>query len=337
MASPGWGGLEKVFVDLTNRLSSTCDVIVLTPEGAEVLDRLSDDVAEIGALPRGSRRNPITLWRLRSEVRRLRPDVVHSHAAKAAELVHHATRWLDVPHVATKHNTRSRRIFDRVGRAVAVSQAVADTVHNPRGVTVVYNGIELRPRDRAPADAPATESADWAPATDVFEIVAVGRLHPAKGFDRLIRQVAGLAFPFRLRIAGEGRARPELEELIEDLDLGDRVELLGHREDVPELLARAHLQVVSSRTEGFSLALLEGLFYARALLSTPVGVAREVLPDSLIVEPGSMAAAVTAVRGQYDEAVARLADARRRRGERFLLSETAKRYLSIYEQLLGGR
>lgn len=322
MASPGWGGLEKVFTDLANRLASSCDVIVMTPEGAEVLERLSGDIRS-STLPRGSRRNPITIWTLAGEIRNLRPDVVHSHAAKAAEMVHWATRWMRIPHVATKHNTRRSAIFGRVDRVVAVSRAVAETVDNPRGARVIYDGIEVGPRP--PRDLP-----------DVFTIVAVGRLHTAKGFDLLIRQAADLTFPFRLRIAGEGPERPALEALIGELGLGDRVELVGHREDVPELLAGAHVQVVSSRTEGFSLALAEGLHYANALLSTAVGIAPEVLPGDMIVRPGTIARGLASVRSSYDEAVARLDDVRRRHGDRFRLSETARSYIELYRELVDA-
>lgn len=321
MASPGWGGLEKVFADLVNRLDSSCDVMVMTPEGAEVLERLSGDIP-VDTLPRGSRRNPITIWKLAGEIRRLRPDIVHSHAAKAAEMVHWATRWMRIPHVATKHNTRSRSIFGRVDRVVAVSRAVAETVDNPRGARVIYDGIEVGPR-------PARD------LPDVFTIVAVGRLHPAKGFDLLIRQTAELTFPFRLRVVGEGPERSALETLIGELGLADRVALLGHREEVPELLAGAHVQVVSSRTEGFSLALAEGLHYANALLSTAVGVAPEVLPREMIVRHDTIARALASVRSSYDEAVARLDDVRRLEGGRFVLSETARSYVELYREVLG--
>lgn len=324
MASPGWGGLEKAFADLTNALAARCDVSALLPEGAAATEHLSGAVRSVGALPPGSRRNPLTLLRLSREIRGLQPDIVHSHAAKAAEMVHRATWASGRIHVATKHNTRSRRIFDRVDRATAVSGAVAATIRNPTGVKVVYNGIE--PRAVAPRAKP-----------DIFTIVSVGRLHPAKGFDVLIRQAARLRFPFRLEIAGEGRERSKLGALIAELGVGTHVELLGHRDDVPELLGRAHVQVVSSRSEGFSLALLEGLFYADALISTRVGIAPEVLPDDLLVDPESMADALTTLRDDYHGSVARFADVRARHADRFLLSRSADEYLALYEELLGSQ
>ncbi len=323
MASPGWGGLEKVFADLVNRLATRCEVMVMTPEGADVLSHLSDAVVEVVSLPRGSRRNPITIRRLADRIRRLRPDLVHSHAAKAAEMVHRAVRRTELPHLATKHNTRKRRIFHRVPAVAAVSEAVARTVVNPRAVSVVYNGLE-------PRAVPARE------LPDVFTVLAVGRLHPAKGFDLLVRQAAQLDFLFRLRIAGEGPAREDLRALVRELALEERVELLGHRTDVPELLARSHVQVVSSRTEGFSLALLEGLFYANALVSTPVGIAPEILPPEMIVDADALASALTGVHDRWDEAVARLAALREELAPRFHIDHTVERYLSIYGEMLEG-
>jgi glycosyltransferase involved in cell wall biosynthesis len=229
-----------------------------------------------------------------------------------------------VNHVATKHNARKRWVFSRIGWVTAVSEQVRATIHGPRDATVIYNGIEPR-------------VVDPQPKRDRFTIVAVGRLDRYKGFDLLLREVATLPFDFVLEIVGEGAERRRLETLVRESRLMGKVERLGHREDVPELLAGAHMQVVSSLTEGFSLALLEGLLYADLVLSTPVGIAPEILPPELLFDGSGMAEKIRGVHEHYGEAIRSFAAVKAAHRDRFRLSHTVERYLELYGRVLAAR
>lgn len=324
MASSGWGGAEKAFVELSNELASRCELSVLVPPDAEYTDRFSGAIRSVRSLRSGSRRNPLVLSHLRGVIREVRPDIVHTHAAKATEMMFWVGKVGDVNHVATKHNARDRMIFGRIRWVTAVSEQAAYTIHNRSGVTIVPNGIHARPVGPQPR-------------ADTFTMLAVGRLDRYKGFDVLIREVATLPFDFVLEIAGEGPERSRLESLIVDLGVEANVHLLGHRDDVPELLARVHLQVVSSRTEGFSLALLEGLHYSGLIVSTPVGIAPEVLPAELLIEDLSIARKITDVKERYDELAVRFAGSKAEHIGRFLWSRAAQRYLELYRRVLAER
>ena len=94
-------------------------------------------------------------------------------------------------------------------------------------------------------------------------VLAVGRLHEQKGFDRLLEawQPIDAKYPdWTLRIVGEGPKRPQLEEQRLVCRLLDRVELPGVVADVKEEYAEASLFVLSSRYEGFSLVLSEAMW-----------------------------------------------------------------------------
>ncbi len=323
VASPGWGGLERVFVELANRLAERCEVSVIHPGEAEYVSRLSARLKETGTLPKGSRRNPLALLHLYRAIRRLAPDIVHTHGAKATEMVHWISPFVRTPHIATKHNSRQARIFSRVRWVTAVSEQVRATIPNGNGAQVIYNGIDARP-------------VPTAVKPDTFTMVAVGRLDKYKGFDLLIREVGRLDFDFVLEIAGEGTERGNLESLIRELGLGDRVRLLGYREDVPELLARAHMQIVPSRTEGFSLALLEGILYSDLVLSTPVGIAPEIMPDALILDPSSMAATISDARHRYEEFTRLFEEVKARHRNTFRLDTAVEEYMDLYDRALGA-
>jgi glycosyltransferase involved in cell wall biosynthesis len=102
-------------------------------------------------------------------------------------------------------------------------------------------------------------------------ILAVGRLHPAKGFDLLIRAYARLAgaFPtWRLTLIGKGPERSILIGLCEELNLGRRVEFMDPTRDVDTWMARAGLIVLPSRFEAFGNTVLESMAMGAPVIST---------------------------------------------------------------------
>lgn len=322
LASSGWGGTEKAFVDLANSLAPRCNVSVAIPDDAVYRSRFSEAV-RVRSLRRGSRRNPSVLVDLSRTIRELSPDVVHTHAARATEMVYWISRFRRLRHIATKHNTRSRRVFGRVRWVTAVSEAARASIAHPGSVEVVYNGVEAA--ERLEADE-----------LDAFTVLGVGRLHPHKGFDALIDAFRSVPDDWRLEIAGEGPMRPELEEKIREAGLQERVSLLGHREDVTVLLARSHVLVVSSRTEGFSLALLEGLHSCEVVLSTRVGIAEEILPDELLLDIDGIAERLKDVRERHAHYIELTASTRSRLADRFSLARSTERYLDLYERVTRG-
>lgn len=94
-------------------------------------------------------------------------------------------------------------------------------------------------------------------------VLAVGRLHPQKGFDMLLQAwqtVVAHQPRWVLRIVGEGPMRGELEQMIAELQLQDSVVLAGQVEHMEQEYAEADLLVMSSRYEGLPLALIEGMW-----------------------------------------------------------------------------
>ena len=93
-------------------------------------------------------------------------------------------------------------------------------------------------------------------------VVAMGRLSPEKGFDLLIDAFARLAAQhadWRLEIAGEGPERDALQRQIDAAGLQPQVQLVGWVSDPERFLSRSALFVMSSRYEGFPVALLEAM------------------------------------------------------------------------------
>lgn len=127
-------------------------------------------------------------------------------------------------------------------------------------------------------------------------ILSVGRLHEVKNYEFLIlacRALKSGGQPFRCFIAGGGPARPNLEALIEALDLKQEVNLLGHisRENLPPLYAQSDLVVLTSRSEGIPVTLIEAMAMEKLVLAPRITGIPELIEDGksgFLYQPNSM-------------------------------------------------
>lgn len=112
-------------------------------------------------------------------------------------------------------------------------------------------------------------------AADIFAFVYVGRLNPVKDLGTLLEAFAALPVDVsrrsRLYLVGEGPERAMLEARHEALRLGDRVIFLGARGDVSDLLMAADAFVMSSKSEGLPMVLLEAMAAGVPCIATSVG------------------------------------------------------------------
>lgn len=275
MAGDEEGGLETHFVDLANGLAETGDRVAAIAH-ERYRDRFAPGIEFLSLDLTLSRRNPWLHRKLRRLIERVEPDVVHAHAGKAAALIARIdppTRTVGTIHGRKKDLSPYRR-FDAV---IGVSRGVLEGLDHP-AKTVVYNGVHPAPPPRSGAELRQLFDIDAeSPVT-----MAVGRLVPVKGYDRLIDLWdAGLG---HLLIAGDGPERGRLETRAK----GKPVTLAGHRGDIRSFMGAADLMVFSSRREGLSYALAEALLARLAVVSTPVPGAEELLPASHIAPIGSL-------------------------------------------------
>jgi colanic acid/amylovoran biosynthesis glycosyltransferase len=127
-----------------------------------------------------------------------------------------------------------------------------------------------------------------------FALLAVGRLHAVKDHAFLVRACAQLrdaGLDFRCTIAGEGPERRRLELLIRDKRLADCVILLGHipQHELDALYRRAHLVVLTSRSEGIPLVLMEAMVRGKIVLAPAItGIPELVIPGKtgFLYKPG---------------------------------------------------
>ncbi|HEX8812678.1 MAG TPA: glycosyltransferase family 4 protein, partial [Terracidiphilus sp.] len=113
------------------------------------------------------------------------------------------------------------------------------------------------------------------PGATPLKLLAVGRLHAVKDHAFLIRACAELYardVPFECSIAGDGPERGNLELLIQQCDLDGRIRLLGHvpRDQMDSLYDRADVVVLTSKSEGIPLVLMEAMARGKIVLAPAI-------------------------------------------------------------------
>ena len=174
-----------------------------------------------------------------------------------------------------------------------------DAMHIPRDrLHVVSNGV--RPRTADPATRQAMRLQLGIPADD-FVFLYEGRLEDVKDLGTLLGAYAALPEAVkqkaRLVLAGDGACRSALQATQHALGLGERVTFLGARTDIPDLHCMADAFVMTSRTEGLPMALIEAMGTGLPCVSTAVGGIPQLLADGagLLAPPkdvGAIAAAL---------------------------------------------
>jgi len=320
LASTGEGGLENVFVDLCNALSETIEVSVVVLKDSAVKDKFNAKVQVYTLQENGSRYNLFLYMELYKILRQINPELVHAHGAKASKIVYILNKILTFVAIASKHNVSKGKVFNTFPHVIAVSQAVKKSIGN-NNVKVIYNGIPYKTPQKIPLK-------------NTFNIVTVGSLRKVKGYDKLINAVARLAFDYHLTIIGEGEERKDLEALIHTLKLSSKISLIGFKSNVNDYLYSADLQVISSISEGFSLAMAEGILYAPVLLSTNVGVCTEILPDTLLYEMEDFPEKCTEVYENQEKYIECFNACKQIYSDMLSINVCAKEHVQFYEALI---
>jgi glycosyltransferase involved in cell wall biosynthesis len=231
----------------------------------------------------------------------LKPGVIHAHSTKAGMIARIVGVLLNTPVIYTVHGWgfgpgRKRLqsipvwlvecLLARIGNSFFVFVSRSDQhagrlllgIPEEKG-RLIYNGMKdpgLR------ADPGATQ-----------RIVMTARVGHQKDHDLLLRAIAGMAVPVHLLLVGAGTDAPEFVRQVQSYVQGTqhRLECLGPRHDIPEILANAGIFVLTSRYEGLPMSIIEAMSAGLPIVATDVGGVRELVThgdNGFLVRPGSV-------------------------------------------------
>jgi glycosyltransferase involved in cell wall biosynthesis len=335
------------------------EVTVCGPTATEELFAFSAAGAAFRPVGISAGLDPVADARAVAALRRATADagLVHAHGLRAGLVAVLARRkGAGTVVVVTLHNALPeggglrRRVLEVLERATVrgadvVLAASADLADNARrlGSRDVRTAPVSAPPLPLPTRGKAEVRAELGLDGDRPLVLAVGRLHPQKGYDVLLDAVARLQGDGRLpeqplvAIAGDGPLEGELSARIAEAALP--VRLLGRRSDVADLLAAADLCVLPSRWEARSLTAQEALRSGIPLVATRTGGLPELLGNAAVLVPvGDAAALADAVAGVLRDPARRaaLAEAGRERAAGWPdEAATARGLVALYRELLG--
>jgi glycosyltransferase involved in cell wall biosynthesis len=350
------GGAETVFVQLADELRNRgyrC-ITVVSGEGwaTDELRRRNFEPIVIDA------KGTFNFSLLRGLVRIIREeqvDVIQSHLLGSNVYCALAGFLSRTPVVATFHgmvdvspNERMRWLKFQilnigVARFVTVSHALCDAIHkerllNRRKTTVIYNGIKLGRYGKLPEGSLRRELNLGAQA---IVIGSLGNLHPAKGYDYLVRSAKAVCErhpEVHFVVGGEIKEQllSDLKALAVSVGVSDRVHFVGFVTDSAAFLSQLNLFVLSSISEGFSIATVEAMASGLPVVATRCGGPEEILVDgvdSILVPPANenmLSAAIIELISSPSRCSS-LGQSAKVSAERFSTDVMISRYLSLYE------
>lgn len=355
------GGTERLVVDMARTFASTYEVNVFClDEPGDWATVLRESGIPVHVLWRRPGLDLSLALRLAAHLRACGAHIVHAHQctpwfySALARLLYPLPRLLLEEHgrFHPEVDKPLRRIVNRwliaplTHRFVAVSKDIRSRLERYEGISgdrisVVYNGVAPAPaldaRERERLRARLGFSAGD------FVVGTVGRLDPIKNLPMLVaaleRAMSGVPH-LRGLIVGDGPLREETADLIGKAGLSATVLMTGHRDDARSLVQCMDLFVLSSLSEGTSMALLEAMAAQVAVAVTDVGGNPEIVDAGAggwVVPSGDAAALANVIEGAANDTPVRerVAQAGRDRFvERFGFDDMVDTYRQIYRELL---
>jgi len=263
-------------------------------------------------------RDLVATLRLARLIRRERPDILHTHTAKAGTVgrvaallagrrappivVHtfhgHVLRGYFGPLRSRLFRLLERWLAARTTALIAVSPQVRDDlvalgVAPPERFVVIRLGIELDERVAAEQDGRAESRRYLGIASDRFAVGWIGRMTAVKRTDDVLvafRRLRDDGVDAVLCMVGDGPDRPELERRAHELGVIRDTLFLGYQEDVAPFYAAFDALVLPSSNEGTPVSAIEALAAGRPVVATRVGGVPDVVQegqDGFLVDPGA--------------------------------------------------
>ena len=359
IAPSPFGGAETAVLGLAAGLRTHCRVLlgILADRGSgPFLERARAAGLEAVVLDSAGRDYWRDIRALRTIIRTHQVGLVHSHGYRADGVGLVAARLERIPNVATAHGftggSRRNRINQFIGvqalkhssAVIAVASALVDELGR-RGVP--GDGVHFIPNAWSPPGGRLLDRAVARQRLGLAEgetvIGWVGRLSPEKGVDLAIEAVAALPVPALLAVVGDGPERAQSVELAASLAASDRIRWLGSVNDAWQVLPAFDLLLLSSRTEGTPLVLLEAMHAKVPIVSTPVGGVPDLLRGGLgwLARDASASAIRDSLMLAFEDRArwGRVAErAREHLREENATGAWVERHLAIYRSLLpsGG-
>jgi len=356
-ASTGWGGQEiRVFTELTAMRRRGHRMLLAAPPHSSIFQQA--EAADFHPWPLDLRKSlyPLTMARLGRWMVRERVDIVNPHSSADGWLAGLSGRLVGVPLIVRSrhievdypHWRTSRWAFGRLPHHVLttserIAQGLVKTLRLDAGkTTCIPTGIDT---DQFNLETQKTLHDELELPNDTPLLGMVAVLRSWKGHEFFIQAAGQLASTTpHLVIAGDGNEarRKKIRQWAAEAGVGGRLHLLGHRSDIPQILASlACLVLPSTAHEGIPQIILQAQATGTPVVGTTVGGIPEVVADEktgLLVPPKNAPALATAMERVLKDRqlAARLAATGHTQAKRHSLDAMCEQLEVLYQRYLSG-
>lgn len=349
------GGVERYVVELSRelvRLGHSCTVI---SAGGKLVRQIENEGGMHVTLDICSK-NPLTFLsralKLRAELLKRSPDVLHAHSRVPAWLCRVANKQLRIPMVTTVHGFnhigRYSQIMTQGDAVICVSDSIKQYIQKHYGteesrISIIPCGVDLKEFNPDNLDWKWIENfREEFRLNDRYIVANIGRITPLKDHETFIGAIAEAA-KIIPNICGliVGGARHDkralysrLQKLASELGIEEHIVFAGSQTRLAEIYALSHALVSSSKKpESFGLTILESLAMNTPVIATCHGGVLDMIEDGVngrFFAPGNTKELTRQLIKTYE---CPLEDLRRGITATFSLEKTASQILNLYEQL----
>ena len=225
-----------------------------------------DQKIQVFKIKNYGRRSLIGKYKIKQLLKKINPDIVHTHGTKTTSLIC-AINKKNFVHVSTVHGIKkNKKVFQKPDIIIGVSDKAIEGIENKTKVITNWWHPNLT-KQKSKGNKYA---------------LAIGRLEKIKGFDLLIQSWKNIKT--NLVIVGSGKEKTNLISLINKFNLNNKIKIIDYvnKDDLNNYYKDACVLIISSRNEGGPRVALEALFLEIPVLSTNVGHMNIILPQELL-------------------------------------------------------
>lgn len=348
------GGAEHLLVDLLPLLKDTGknQVDLLLINGVETSFKKSIQQKGIQVYSLSMTNdvyNPRNILRMRKHLQNY--DIIHTHNTACQLFVPLARLFEKSPAilVTTEHSSSNRRrdrkwmklldswMYNQYKAIICIAdkprQNLETYIGKRSSLLTINNGVDIKRFVRPIKEIQGQKE---------FVITMVAGIRAEKDHKTLLKSLTHLPNCYRLQIVGGGEKenREQVKSICHDLGLDDRVDFMGVRQDVPEILESSDILVLSSHWEGLSLSSIEGMASGRPFIASDVDGLREIVGGAGALFPHGddqeLATQIQYLCENPDEYKA-VAQRCQERARQYDISSMAANYLKLYKELLSGK
>ncbi len=307
--TPLYGGAEIQMEILALELKKTGFNIKVICRHSTAMKNLIENLNKVGipcfVLHSKSKNSPNLIFQLNKILKQEKPNIIHSHLWNPMANKHLFKFFHKFKIITTEHDPFALGFFKTLykkftlnltSEIITVSKANTDLMiqlypNIINKISVIHNGIKAIPKISPEKRLTLRKKVLGISSLKTKIIFSAGTLHPRKGYKYLILAYHQIVKQFPqtcLIIAGEGPQRHHLEKLIKNLDLEQKIKLLGFQQEIQKLIQASDIFVLPSIKEAFGLVILESLVAGTPIIASAVGGIPEIITNKkngLLVKP----------------------------------------------------